>query len=720
LNSLKEGGLAPTLYQSMASSSISDFSSPSVAHVTIGPRVEVEDVDFEIKPSLITMVQASTFSGKPHEDANAHLQHFLEVCSTIAIRGVTADAIRLRLFPFSLFGKAKQWFYAQPDDVNTWRRCANAFLKKFFPMGKTSALRAKISSFQQKADETIPEAWERLQEYIQECPHHGIKEWLLIQGFYHGLTPVARSHLDAAARGAFTSLNVTQAKTLIENIVTNQTWREERPQLKKRSTKTIEEVNEISHKMEFLLKKLDERAKVKKDREAIQQYATARANQRSRVQNASHEAVQSFNNGRPTSRFQGQGNSSNSNWLSLKELVINQAKINESMNKRLLANDKTLESLTAKMDSLVSSVKDQLNFNKILESQIAQIAATVPSSVNSCNIFNVTTRGGKTTRDPPYPDMTKKTARKDKEVEEDKEEAPSKQENTKFYGKTAPHEFYDTNILLPFPRTRKPTTDEQFGKFVEVIRQLYVNIPLLDAMQVPTYAKYLRDILNNKRPLPTTEVIKLTEECSAAILNQLPEKKKDPGCPTIDCSIGTHHFEHALCDLGASVSVMPKVIFDKLTHAVLSPTSIHLQLADQSIRHPAGVAENIPVKIREFLVPVDFVVLDMEVDEKTPLILGRPFLSTANAHIDVGAGEIQFTINGAQEKFNFKPKVVQCSLILAVDVATVTFITRPKKKTNPTPRAKSKKIWKKKVIQPMTPPKKISVSTQGGGPVLRT
>jgi hypothetical protein len=112
LDSLKEGGSAPTLNQSMATSSISDFSAPSVAHVTIGPRVEVTKVDFEIKPSLITMVQASTFCGKPHEDANAHLQHFLEVCSTIAIRGVIADAIRLRLFPFSLLGKAKQWFYA--------------------------------------------------------------------------------------------------------------------------------------------------------------------------------------------------------------------------------------------------------------------------------------------------------------------------------------------------------------------------------------------------------------------------------------------------------------------------------------------------------------------------------------------------------------------------------------------------------------------------------
>jgi len=156
-------------------------------------------------------------------------------------------------------------------------------------------------------------------------------------------------------------------------------------------------------------------------------------------------------------------------------------------------------------------------------------------------------------------------------------------------------------------------------------------------MQVPTYAKYLRDILSNKKPLPKTEVIKLTEECSEVILNKFPKKKKDPGCPTIDCTIRTQHFEHALCDLGPNVNVMPKVIFDKLNHTTLSPTSIYLQLADQSIRHPAGVAENIPVKIHDFLVPMDFVVLVMEVDKKVPLILGRPFLSTAKAHINVGA-----------------------------------------------------------------------------------
>ena len=80
--------------------------------------------------------------------------------------------------------------------------------------------------------------------------------------------------------------------------------------------------------------------------------------------------------------------------------------------------------------------------------------------------------------------------------------------------------------------------DEQFGKFVGVVKKPYVNIPLLDAMQVPTYAKYITDILWNKRTLPTLEVVQLTEECSAAILDPLLAKKKDPGFPTITCSIG--------------------------------------------------------------------------------------------------------------------------------------------------------------------------------------
>jgi hypothetical protein len=156
--------------------------------------------------------------------------------------------------------------------------------------------------------------------------------------------------------------------------------------------------------------------------------------------------------------------------------------------------------------------------------------------------------------------------------------------------------------------------------------------------------------------LPTTKIIKLTEECSAAILNTSLVKKKDPGCPTIECSMGNQYFNNALCDLGACVSVMPKVVFDKLKHPTLVPTSICLQLADQSVCYPSRITENVPVKIREFLVPVDFMVLDMQPDSRVSLILGRPFLSTANARINVGGGEITFEINGKVEKFAFRPR----------------------------------------------------------------
>ena len=81
---------------------------------------------------------------------------------------------------------------------------------------------------------------------------------------------------------------------------------------------------------------------------------------------------------------------------------------------------------------------------------------------------------------------------------------------------------------------------------------------------------------------------------------------------------------------------MPKKVFDKLNYSTLTPMSMCLQLVDQSVRYPIGIAENIPVKIWNFFVLVDFIVLDMQEDMKTPLVLGRPFLSTTNGHIDVG------------------------------------------------------------------------------------
>jgi hypothetical protein len=141
---------------------INDFSAPSSSNVRTGLETNIGDGSFELKPTLINMVQQSPFCGMASLDANAHLQHFLEIRSIFTIRGVTQDVVHLHLFPFSLLGKAKQWFYSNKEAVSTWEKCSNAFLTKFLPLGKTNALWNKISGFQQLTDETITEAWEHL------------------------------------------------------------------------------------------------------------------------------------------------------------------------------------------------------------------------------------------------------------------------------------------------------------------------------------------------------------------------------------------------------------------------------------------------------------------------------------------------------------------------------------------------------------------------------
>ena len=133
---------------------------------------------------------------------------------------------------------AKQWFNKE-EDIDTWAKCSKAFLAKFFPLGKTNALRGRISSFQQMGIESIPEAWERLQEYILACPHHGMDEWLVLQSFYNGLTTTSRANIDAAAGGAFLDLTIAKAKELVEKMVSNQGWSDERLQPRTKGMHTV-------------------------------------------------------------------------------------------------------------------------------------------------------------------------------------------------------------------------------------------------------------------------------------------------------------------------------------------------------------------------------------------------------------------------------------------------------------------------------------------------
>ena len=140
----------------MAQKTLRQFSAPSNSHIPTGLNNYQGTDGFEIKTGLVNMVRASPFCGKVSKDAHAHLQNFLEVSSIINPRGTTMDRIHLRLFPFSLLGKAKTWFYTK-EGLDTWDACTNAFLVKYFPVGKTNDLQNRITSFQQFEDETVQE-----------------------------------------------------------------------------------------------------------------------------------------------------------------------------------------------------------------------------------------------------------------------------------------------------------------------------------------------------------------------------------------------------------------------------------------------------------------------------------------------------------------------------------------------------------------------------------
>nr|XP_027121804.1 uncharacterized protein LOC113738745 [Coffea arabica] len=212
--------------------------------------------------------------------------------------------------------------------------------------------------------------------------------------------------------------------------------------------------------------------------------------------------------------------------------------------------------------------------------------------------------------------------------------------------------------VIPFPhRLKKDGQDREFEKFFKMFKQLHINIPFIDAItQIPSYARFLKDIMSKKRKIVDNEMIALTEECSALIKNKLPPKLKDPGSFSIPCTIGQLHFSNALCDLGASVSLMPLSVARRLGLQELKATNITLQLADRSITRPTGILENVLIKVRQSIIPVDFVVLDIEEDVRMPIILGRPFLATARTMIDVEKGKLILRVNGEELEFNLENK----------------------------------------------------------------
>nr|GFB09684.1 reverse transcriptase domain-containing protein [Tanacetum cinerariifolium] len=199
---------------------------------------------------------------------------------------------------------------------------------------------------------------------------------------------------------------------------------------------------------------------------------------------------------------------------------------------------------------------------------------------------------------------------------------------------------------LPYPsRLAKEKLREKddilAAKFMEIFRDLHFELSFADALiHMPKFAPMFKKLINNEDKLIELTKTPLNENCFAVVLKKLPEKLDDPGRFLIPCDFSKFDNCLALADLGASINLMPLSIWKKLRLPTLNDTKMVLELADRTISKPTGVAENVFVKVGKFYFPADFVVLDFIADPRVPLILGRLFLSTAHALIDVYEGEI--------------------------------------------------------------------------------
>ena len=207
---------------------------------------------------------------------------------------------------------------------------------------------------------------------------------------------------------------------------------------------------------------------------------------------------------------------------------------------------------------------------------------------------------------------------------------------------------------VPFPqRLQKSRIEEQFARFLKTFQKLEISMPFTEVVtQMPLYAKFLKDILSKKRKIVEEGIVNLTATCSAVIKKDLPEKMKDPGSFTIPCIIGGVEFQKALCDSGASINLMPLSVAKQLSLGEFIPTTITLQMADKSMVKPEGVLEDVMFTVGKFVFPVDFIILDMEEDSQVPLLLGRPFLATGAALIDMQKGVLTLRVGEEAAAFN--------------------------------------------------------------------
>ncbi|XP_050875013.1 uncharacterized protein LOC127078615 [Lathyrus oleraceus] len=319
-------------------------------------------------------------------------------------------------------------------------------------------------------------------------------------------------------------------------------------------------------------------------------------------------------------------------------------------NKEFLNQDIHINELIKQLGTKVYSM---ITHNKMLEIQTLQIAQQQAPQATPEGQFpgqpqpnprgqdNVVTLQSGTTYDEPV-----KPVMKVEEVERQKDQkVKDKGENKdKVYVPPSP---YKPPILFP-QRLKERKNDDQYKKFIKVIEKLHLEIPFTEAItQIPSYAKFLKDILTNKRGLDDPKPL----ECNSIAENKLAKKEKDPGSFSIPCILGNNVIEKAFLDLEASISLMLLAVCKRINLGELQPTKMYLQLADRSVKYSVGILEDIPVRIKQLYVRTDFMVMEIKEDDEVPILIGRPFLSSVGSIIDVKRGKLTFKMS--DEKIEF-------------------------------------------------------------------
>ncbi|XP_056698040.1 uncharacterized protein [Spinacia oleracea] len=553
---------------------------------------------FELKPEFIQFISNDSFSGSPNDCPVSHIDSFLKKCDTMKINNVSDDAIRLHLFPFSLRDKAKEWLRDEgASSLDTWDKLVMAFIK-----------------------------FKRLQ---RQCPHHGIPKWLLIQAFYNGLTHEYRIYIDAASGGSITEKNQTEAKALIEKMAANDNYHpSSRNSVRKGGKYDLDALTMLTSTVQALSHKIDQFGAGSSSVVASCQICGVQGHTPIHCQ---------FNTSRNTYHSGG-----NNNFHPFNSNFAQQSGFQQG------SPISPLQPQTSKLN--LYSILETLATSQVIETQLVQLSQQVSHLSKP--------------RDPPKVHNEQCSAiflKDDGEVVERSIEKHGEvlrmikekgvRENVPIY--VAPPSYEEP---VPFPqRLTKGLLDKHCGRYSETLKKVYETIPFSNLLiQMPKFAKFLKEILANYRKYEKTENVTINEQCSTLMHENLPPKLKDPGTFTIPCMINETYFDRALCDLGASVNLMPYSLYEKLSlkelndiFPSLKPSHISLQLADRTVRFPKGVVEDVLVKVGEFAFPVDFVVMDMKEDFEIPLIFGRPFLGTSQALIDVSRGQM---IIKAQDK----------------------------------------------------------------------